>query len=244
VLGQNASEDGAGVYGQASATTGSGGTGVLGTGPGYGVWGAATVANRIGVYGQCASFSGAGVGVMGLTNGPSGTGVTGRADNGASSATGVFGRAIAGIGVVGWVGAAGGLTTSAKSGVFGQCDIDTSSAGVFGKSIAGYAVRGLSTTGIGVFGEASGPTGTALRVQGKAVFSRSGKATVQAGQSTVLVSGVTITAASLILATIQGVGETGLYVKSVSLSVANSRFTIRLSKAVAGNTLVGWFIVN
>jgi len=47
-----------------------------------------------------------------------------------------------------------------------------------------------------------------------------------------------------VLETIQGVGESGLYVKSVSVSVANSRFTIRLSKAVTASTIVGWFIVN
>jgi hypothetical protein len=241
VCGQNASQNGAGVYGESTATSG---VGVEGAGPGIGVYGRASLDSGTGVYGAATSPTGLGVGAAGVSSAPIGVGVLGRAVNSADTAVGVSGQADGGIGVAGWVGNTGAPPPLAKSGVYGRCDTDSSSHGVFGRSAAGYGVRGLSTTGIGVLGEASGPTGTALKVAGKAVFSRSGKATVPTGQSTVIVTGVTIAAASLVVATIQGVGESGLYVRSVSLSVTNSRFTIRLSKAVAANTLVGWFIVN
>jgi hypothetical protein len=244
VFGQNASQNGAGVHGESTATGGFGGIGVEGAGPGIGVYGRASLDSGVGVYGSASSPTGVGVGAQGVSSAGLGIGVSGRATSNADTAVGVSGQAVGGVGVVGWVGNTGGPPPVAKSGVYGRCDTDSSSHGMYGRSAAGYGVRGLSTTGIGVFGEASGPTGTALKVSGKAVFSRSGKATVPTGQSTVIVSSVTVTAASLVLATIQGVGESGLYVKSVSLSVANSRFTIRLSKAVAANTLVGWFIVN
>ena len=47
-----------------------------------------------------------------------------------------------------------------------------------------------------------------------------------------------------VLATIQGFGEANLYIKGVSISIADKRFTIRMSKAPAADTKVGWFIVN
>jgi hypothetical protein len=81
-------------------------------------------------------------------------------------------------------------------------------------------------------------------VTGRTTFSRSGKATVLNGQNQVIVTNVPLTSASLVLATIQGAGESGLYVRNVTVSVANSQFTIRLSKAVSANRPVAWFVVN
>lgn len=244
VFGQNASQLGAGVYGESTATGDFGGVGVEGAGLGIGVYGHASLDSGVGVYGSASSPTGVGVGAQGVSSAVLGIGVSGRASSSADTAVGVSGQAVGGIGVVGWVGNTGGPPPVAKSGVYGRCDTDSSSHGMYGRSAAGYGVRGLSTTGIGVFGEASGPTGTALKVSGKAVFSRSGKAKVLAGHASVVVSGITLTSSSLVLATIQGSGASGVYVRNVAVSVGSSLFTIRLSKAVAVDTNVAWFVVN
>jgi len=101
-------------------------------------------------------------------------------------------------------------------------------------------VAGRSDNGTGVLADSI--NGTALKVTGKAAFSRSGKATVQAGTSAVTVAGVPLTSASLILATVQQSG--GAYVKSAVPDVANSRFRINLNKAPTVDVAVAWFIVN
>jgi hypothetical protein len=239
VRGRSSSSSGVGVYGVAAAASGATigtygtaasavGTGVKGEAPHIGVEGiaTATTGHAIGVRAVTNDATGAGLDAKNLEAADDATAITAQAQGVAiyALATGVVGK--------GFVGVAN-HATGAAVGVDGSVS-----------SPSGMGVRGRATTGVGVHGEATNAAGTALKVVGKAVFSRSGKATVPTGQSTVIVSSVTITAATLVLATIQGVGESGLYVKSVSVSVSNSRFTIRLSKAVAANTPVGWFIVN
>jgi hypothetical protein len=133
--------------------------------------------------------------------------------------------------------------------------------GVLGSVNGGTAVLGLSTSGIAVVGKSQGfgdgvhgeaPAGTgvkatgkvALQVQGPAVFDRSGIVTVAAGKSSVKKSGIALTAASLVLATIQG-NVAGVHVQGVTLvtGLAGS-FTIHLNKAVAAKTKVAWFALN
>jgi hypothetical protein len=239
VRGRSSSTSGIGMYGVAAA--GSGSTiGVYGTGvspAGTGVKGEAPLR---GVEGIATATTGGAVGVRAVTNAATGFGLAAEnvaiADDATAIGCQAQGVAIHSL-ATGIVGK--GLVAAANSPTGETVAVDGAVV-----SPSGIGVRGVATTGVGVHGQANSAAGTGLKVTGKAVFSRSGKATVQAGQSTVMVSSVTITAASLVLATIQGVGESGLYVKSVSVSVSNSRFTIRLSKAVAANTLVGWFIVN
>ena len=191
------------------------------------------------------SAIGATIGVDGRVAAPAGVGVRGWSTDAGASARGVFGTTTNGTGVHGWVGPTDtSVPPTGKSGVFGQCDIDASSHGAYGRSAAGFGVRGRTSSGYGVFAEATGATGTALKVSGKAVFTRSGKATVPNGSSSVVVSSVTLTSSSLILATIQGSAASGLYVRYVAPSIGNSNFTIKLSKAVTADTKVGWFIVN
>lgn len=43
-------------------------------------------------------------------------------------------------------------------------------------------------------------------------------------------------------ATIQGAGESGLYLRGVVRNVPNNKFTIKLSKAVSANLPIAWFI--
>ena len=79
-----------------------------------------------------------------------------------------------------------------------------------GQSNTGTGIAGFSNSGIGVFGVCRAGTGvralgkTALKVEGPAMFSRSGVLTVAAGHSTAKKTGIALTAASLGLASIQG----------------------------------------
>ena len=70
-----------------------------------------------------------------------------------------------------------------KTGVYGSTSVvlDPEERGVWGMATEGQGVRGEATNGIGVYATAT--TGTALRVNGKAAFKRSGKATVASGHS-------------------------------------------------------------
>ena len=85
--------------------------------------------------------------------------------------------------------------------------------------------------------------GTALKATGPAVFSRSGVLKVPAGKSSVTRTGVALSAASLVLATLQQ-DQAGVWVRSAVPNVAGSSFTVNLSKAVSASTKVAWFVVN
>ncbi len=96
--------------------------------------------------------------------------------------------------------------------------------------------------GVGVLAENTAG-GTALKATGRVVFSRSGVLTVAAGSSKVTRSGVALTAASLVLATLQQ-DVPGVWVRSAVPNVTARSFTVHLSKAVSARTKVAWFVVN
>jgi hypothetical protein len=117
--------------------------------------------------------------------------------------------------------------------------------GVMG--IAGAAGTGVygtvgAVSSIGVLAE-NGAGGAALKVNGVAAFSRSGLLTVAAGGSSATVTGVGLTAASLVLATLQQ-HTAGVYVLGAVPDLSSSSFTIYLSKAPTASTKVAWFVVN
>jgi hypothetical protein len=169
------------------------------------------------------------VGLQGsvLVNG--GIGVSGRGS--AFGSTGVQGRAMAtnGTGVL-----------ARTEGHNSQIALEADGATNEGE---GYAVRARTRNGIALYGEILGPGGFALQAVGPAVFSRSGKVAFGAGQSSRTVFGHSITAASLVLATIQG-NVAGTYVRGVSVNDAQDKFIIRLNKPAPSALVVGWFIVN
>jgi hypothetical protein len=210
---------GSGVFGQ---NTGSTGIGVEGktAGTGSAVYGHAT-ANGAGVYGE----SETGTGTYGL-GGPTGvygsgtnTGVEGSTGNGG---TGVYGHNSGSTGIGVW-----GQTGGTGSAVFGEATVN--GAGVFGKSQTGSALRGDS------------PSGTALEVNGKAKFSRSGVVTVAAGTASKAVSLAGVTASSMVVATAQQNGS--VFVKA-AVPAAGS-FTIFLNGNAPGSGLkVAYFVLN
>ena len=176
-----ASNTGAGVYGATHSTTFAA---VVGQGN-----------DQTGVHGHAGDVPlptvPAATGVYGTTNASvaDATGVYGLASQETGATRGVLGQVLstAGSGVVGVSGAVLPAPMG-KTGVFGYAAQDVNSRGVFGKTVSGQAIRGEATSGVGVRGYASttGVAGlftapaVALRVEGRAVFTRSGKASVPA----------------------------------------------------------------
>jgi hypothetical protein len=224
---------GNGTVGWNSNAVPGAGTGVLGifggTFPGHTVGTAvagvndSTTADATAVYGEIAStspgsFSAA---VRGQNNGTGGLGV-GVWGSQAGSGWGVYGTAASGIGVFGTGG---------------------SGTGAFGEGATGVHGNGTSATGVGILAENTAG-GTALHVNGTASFTRSGTVTVSPGHSSTTNTGIALTSASLVLATIQG-NVAGLYVQGVTMVAGPSgSFTIHLSKSAPANTKVAWFVVN
>ncbi len=173
-----------------------------------------------------------------------GTGVFGEGTYGLFGQGGTYGVYGGGGGTYGVYGNGGtGVygQSAFANGVFGQTSANTAS-GVYGQNDGtGVGVAGRSDNGTGVL--ALSANGTALKVTGKAEFSRSGKATIKAGNTSVVVNNVALASASLVLATLQQV-QAGIYVAGVVPNVANSKFSIRLNKPPTANLNVAWFVVN
>lgn len=219
VVGEGGGGGGDGVTGFGAA----GGRGVVGTGTGSG---AGVVGN--GETGSTAAHGVEGFGVGG------GSGVVG--NGGTSGGSGVVGSGRGnGVGVTG-IGAGPGAGVSGIGGPGGD--------GVTGEATKGRGVHGTASAaqGIGVLAENTGG-GTALKANGRAVFSRSGILTVAAGSSKVTKTGVALTSGSLVLATLQQ-DVAGVWVRSAVPNVAGHSFTVHLSKATPVKTKIAWFVVN
>ena len=162
------------------------------------------------------------------------------------SGPGIYGDSQSDRGVWGRSGTAAGVYGQSAHGpcIHGETTGNFShQPAVLGVSMpAGYGVKGLTETGVGVFAKAT--AGNALQVDGRAVFSRSGRATIAAGAVSVSVDvDDGMGASSLVLATIQG-DISGTLVRGVLVDIAQRRFTIYLNKTAPSDLEVGWFIVN
>jgi hypothetical protein len=197
-----------------------------------------------GVRGTDTSTKG-GFGVAGSST--NGAGVSGSSTNGAGVSGTTSGNNQAGV---------SGIDGS-PDGAFGVHGFSRVGVAVFGKGTSGaYGVQGESTISIGVYGSsptgtgvyASSPDGYALQVAGTAqftgtvLFSRSGEATVAAGKSSVVVSGVALSTSSIVLATLQGY-LAGLGVAGVAKDASASKMTIHLTKATTAALNVAWFVI-
>jgi hypothetical protein len=100
----------------------------------------------------------------------------------------------------------------------------------------------VSAAGVGVLAQNTAG-GTGLQVAGSAVISRSGIITVAAGASSATVTGVTLTSASLVLATLQQ-NLSGIWVRAAVPKTAGSSFTVYLNKTVSVGARVAWFVAN
>jgi hypothetical protein len=140
-----------------------------------------------------------------------------------------------------------GVSSGSGDGVDGVANNSCCSA-VFGKNDGtGNGVAGQADTGTGVLAASTG--GIALKVDGKAQFSRSGIVTITYPAKSKVVSGVPLTGKSLVLATQQKF-LAGVYVVAAvpNLSGSSNSFTIYLSKApgtsaVPKSVTVAWQVI-
>jgi hypothetical protein len=211
----------------------NGGTGITGDGGSTGIHGFGTT----GVFGD----SNNGNGVFGRTFSNTASGVSGQSDG---TGYGVSGRAAAGgTGVFGQGGENGVLATGGTFGVFAS----GTDYGVYA-SAPNHGVYGAATTnaGAGVEAQANSASGIALRVSGKAQFSRSGTAaitgTTTTPKSSVVISNVALSGKSLVLATAQK-NVAGVWVEAAVPNVSAKTVTIYLNKTVTVSYPVAWFIV-
>jgi hypothetical protein len=207
----------AGVYGSSSS-----GAGVIGQSVSSdGVSGSSTSANGV------SGYSSYDVGVYGHTDSGGGYGVFGDSIN---NSAGVCGVSYSGAGVIGYVG-----TRAVQPGV----SAETGVWGIAEASAQSVAVRGSSDSGTGVLAESN--SGAALKVSGKAQFSRSGRKTISAGKSSLKVPMAGVTTASYVVATLQ-TKRTGVYV--IAAVPAAGSLTIYLNKAVPATTAIGYLVIN
>jgi hypothetical protein len=180
-----------------------------------------------------------GYGVSGTCTGSSGIGALGLGGR-----TGVYGSGAGSdsTGVYGIGDGEGVFGTGYVTGVHGRT-LTVVGTGVYGESTdVGVGVKGTSATGVGVHASA-GSAGIALQVQGRATFSRSGRAVVRERSTEVTVPGVDLTADSLVLATVQQAAG-GAAVRAAVPDAGSASIRILLHKAVSMDTVVGWFVVN
>jgi hypothetical protein len=123
---------GAGVYGWAQGTTGTG----------YGVRGQADSTTAYGVYGQATSSTGLTWGVYGRSESTQGYGVYGIADATTGDNFGVYGR----------------TDSTSGQGVHGEAHNTGGGVGVWGESNAGSGLYGISTTGYGAYADTGNAT--------------------------------------------------------------------------------------
>jgi hypothetical protein len=146
-------------------------------------------------------------------------------------------------GIYGW-SPAGPVDGPTGVGVVGQSD----DWGVFGNGtvgVYGYGTFGVvgesSSTAAGVTAFAKTAADLALDVVGKVRFSRSGRSSVAAGQSTKTVSLAGVTSSSRVFAVLHS-NRSGRYVRAVVPTTGS--FKIYLNSTVSSSTYVAWFVLN
>ena len=202
-----------------------------------------------------AGVGGSGVGVDGSSDNIGARGIGGNVGVSGSGPTGVYGNGLRGVygngsqsGVSGNSSGTGygveGTQSSNGIGVYGHVN-NGGGSGVRGDNTGeGPGVFGIAPDGIGVSAYSS--NGTALKVDGKAEFSRSGTATVvgtaAAPKSSVTVKNVALTDMSLILVTPQKY-VAGAWVAAAVPNVATGRFTLHLNKNISVGFPVAWMVI-
>jgi hypothetical protein len=227
--GESEGNPGVGVYGFASSTicntvSGCSGTGVFGQGA------------SLGVDGRGGDVAGEGTGVSGM-----------------GGRLGVSGRGGIGVFAVGTGGGGGSLPTGAgvfatgvTNGVHGE-SANGSASGVYGENTGrGFGVAGRSHQGTGVLAESS--SGTALAVNGKAVFSQSGRVTITYPNDSAQVTTTGLSPTSIVLAMGQS-NVRGVFVRAAVPNVAAGSIKLLLNRAPGQRTnprsmVVGWFVLN
>jgi hypothetical protein len=192
-------------------------------------------------------------------NGVEGASVIGIGVNGVSTDTSDPESNLSNAGVVGVAGDAGNTAANKSlTGVYGYSDPspvdgfvgagvwgDSADFGVIGSgSVGAYGQGGLgvlgfttASDGIGVYAAVDIASALALRVEGRAEFTRSGRATVSAGAKKKTVTLAGCTSSTLVFAVLAS-NRTGRYVRAVV--PGSGSFVIYLNADVASNSTVAW----
>ena len=184
-----------------------------------------------------AAAAGTGFGLKGSSTG--GAGIVGWSisapalDPADGAYTGIYGWSPAGP-VDGPVGV-GVVGVSDDWGVFGNGTVGVYGYGTFG------VVGESSSTAAGVTAYAKSTTDLALDVVGKVRFSRSGRSSIAAGQSTKTVSLAGVSSGSRVFAVLHS-NRSGRYVRAVVPT--SGSFKIYLNTTVSSTTYVAWFVLN
>jgi hypothetical protein len=127
------------------------------------------------------------------------------------------------------------------AGVWGESGdwgvIGSGSGGVLGDGVIGVLGGSAAPDGVGVYGVADDPSGFGLLVDGRAIFSRSGRTTVNSGSKKKAVTLAGATANTLVFAVLAQ-NRDGRYVRAAVPE--SGKFTIYLNANVSKNTKVSW----
>jgi len=194
-------------------------------------------AGVVGANARAVGVSGSGglAGVVGEASAPDAPGVQGTHQAGGNDGVGVYGTARTGVWGDGTIGVIGQSQRDFGIGVEGDASAD-GGIGVFG---AATGSRG----GIGVYATAPSPGSAALQVNGRAVFSSSGRLMVPAGATSATQAGLSLSQASLVLALLQE-DLPGVAVRAAVPDPAAGTVTVHLTQAPAADTAVAWMVVN
>jgi hypothetical protein len=119
----------------------------------------------------------------------------------------------------------------------------TAGRGVYGSSDTNAGVFGISSSGPSVEAyKGPGSTGFALRITGRALFSTSGVATINAGStSKTITPGLNVTSDSFVLLTPKAnIGTRALW---FTIDAGANTFTIRMSSSRSAGTQVAWLLL-
>lgn len=198
-----------------------------------GVYGFSSISDQsTGVWGD--SVDGTGVVGSGVT-GVVGTGDWGLFGDGASA--GMVAYTASGVAVFGTALNFSEIPAGQSVGVLGAGP--ASGVGVYGFAGNGQVVN--PPDGVAVYAHALTTSQTALYVNGKAKFSRSGRVSIGGSASSKSVSKAGVTSSSYVVATLQ-TNVSGVYVRAVVPS--SGAFKIYLNKAAGKTVYVGYLVIN
>ena len=172
---------------------------------------------------------------------------TGAATRPQTKLTGVYGYTpasadpnVTGTGVWGDSDDTGVIGTGGYQGVLGDgfIGVEGDGSGNDAIGVLGFAGSPKST---GVVAQADATDRTALKVQGKVLFSRSGRASIATGKASKVVSFPGVTTGSLVFAVLS-TNRAGRWVRAVV--PAAGKFTVYLNASVPAATSVVWWIIN
>ena len=160
--------------------------------------------------------------------------------------SGVRGEATTGSGVLGVSPSGSGVEGSTTQGT-GVLGVSEEGNGVIGHiTLSGNGVHGHSFASAGVGVRASAEAGLAMVVEGRAKFSRSGRATIPAGADHIdidLKANGGLAGSPLGFANLQ-THRAGVHVEAVRPNVpSGGKMRIYLNKAVTSSTFVVWFVL-